>query len=188
MVGALSSDYVIRSWQRRIEQRALVQMELSRAMEQIIRDVRATVGTGITEYPNGQSCPRTAAIHFRKDIANNSLYIHLRQDPDVTTIGDEYYVVYSYAYYDTVIPALIPVIGRWEWRGQTINDPLLNINYSILNIADHPEFFHINMNGTKLESIEITLTSRPDPWRAADPRDNPEYTLTTTLMPPGFSQ
>lgn len=183
MVGALSSDYVIRSWQRRIEQRALVQMELSRAMEQIVRDVRSTIGTGISEYPTGGSLPYTNAIHFRKDFNNEWFYICLRQDPDIAVSGDEYYVVYYYPNF-----ASEPKICRYEWLANTPSDPAENYNESIIDITGHPEFFTVSMNGTELESIQITLTSRPDPTQAVCPRDNPEYTLTTTLMPPGFSQ
>jgi len=182
ITGAMSADFAVRTWQKRIEHRTMAQMDLARALEQITKDVKSVIGRGAESYA-APSLPFTRAIHYRSDSANKIFQLCLRQDPDITVAGDEYYVVYEYPNW-----ASAARICRYEWPAQDMSSPKTNYDGSLLAVPDQAEFFKINLDGTTLESIEITLTTRPDPSQSVDPQKNPAFSLTTTLMPTGISQ
>lgn len=179
ITGAVSADFAIHSWQKRIEQRTLMQMNLARIMNQIIKDGAAATGSGIIEttqqYPwlipacenwNG------AAISYKSD-SSYPRWIAFRTEEHVNAD----YICYLKTAWQTFF--------RIKFRCNS---------YSILASESgvfSDDFFEIITNPddtTHVEAIEITLKTRPAYGQPASPLTNPEYSLTTRFFPAGVSQ
>ena len=170
ILGAVSSDYAIRTWQKRIEQRTMVQMDLARAMEQIVNGGRQTTGNGILNinmftFVNNPdqgvsisySTTQPIYIAFKHDL--NWVLFHCGQDSE----GPPYINRYIY------------MNGVWG-PASTIFTP------SVM------DFFSLTLDSGKLQSININLATRPNPEADKNDLTNPEYTLSTSFLPPGLSQ
>lgn len=200
ITGALSADVAIRTWQKRIEKRTMVQMDLAMAMEQIVKDGKATIGTGTCiesmAVPNCNWMRNIAIIHgsvspiqmiaFRQiDNDGNVFYLIYYQ---IWATGLQQYRIFRYDYY----PKLLTT-----WSQDFQNAIMLNPDrwtffrppYTVSPPTVPPPFFNIQFNANgQLQAIEITLTTRPAQTEKAHPLTNPDYSLTTRFLPPGLSQ
>ncbi|MEW5894137.1 MAG: type II secretion system protein [Candidatus Omnitrophota bacterium] len=167
ITGALSSDYAIRTWQKRIEERILTQMDLTIALEVIVKYGWSAVGTGVNE---GTTLDFGAAINYYKD----SLWEYIG-----FTQSDGTIVVFFHDIDDSVYLTRYDTVPSGE---HIFDDP------TFLKISD-PDFFDLNFDADgKLQSVKITLTTRFAPSLTEGSLDNQDFTLETSFLPPGLSQ
>lgn len=172
ITGALSADVAIRTWQKRIEQRTMVQMDLMRAMEEITKNGRSSVGNGISQP---QFMNKDAAISY------GTSFLCFRQDPDPNVPDDDYLIVYMRTPNGCGgLPCL--------YIRHLYNDDSFPIIKHPFFMQTTDTFFSVNLNNGKLTSISVTLTTRPNPAKEEHPLTNPTYSLTTHFLPPGLSQ
>ena len=174
ITGALSADFAVRSWQKRMDKRTFCQLGLGTAMTQILKEGRATAGFGIVLG----SALSDAAITAEKTASPEVAMLRFRQDPDPTVEDDENYIEYRY------VPPLSNGIHRRECSFDWVCSPYVQFYKS----TDPFNFFTLNFNGASLESITIYLETRPDPDSLEDPVKNPTYSVETSFLPTGFSQ
>jgi|GEM_PF-3657743 len=168
--GALSADYAIRAWNRRIGERNLTQQTLMIAMEQIVKDAENANGFGITNT----AYDGNTGISYVKD-AQTAL-IMFRQEPDS---GDPYFVVYKYNADQ----------GSYIYRYyENTDDGAQSDPEAFLNHSDPLNFFQINTNGSRVETISFSLKTHPYPEEPEDPLNNPVFSLETMVFPEGVTQ
>jgi len=174
IVGALSADYAIRSWQKRTNERAYVQQELMLAMKQILKDGTATLGFGIG------APDEKAGIVAVKSSSPASALLYFLQDPDVTVDDDEYYILYNYT------ASTGPYIKRQQCTvpPEGNNPVCTDLNDTFFYDTGPMNFFDVAGNGV----VTISLETRPDPAAAEHVVKNPTYSLETTFLPEGLSQ
>ena len=191
ITGALSADFAIRTWHKRIEQRTLIQLDLARAMEQILQDGMLTIGEGVCEIDAGDPNCTTDAddTHWSNNSAlaywnlDDERFICFKNDPDITTADDEIFRYY-----------LIDDKGDGSYtlshRELTINNGALTTLDKNFIILTSNIFFTVEKDPSngRITSINIYLETRPDPSEAEDPLKNPTYSLETSFMPAGLTQ
>lgn len=181
ILGTLSADFAIRTWQKRIEQRTLVQLDLMRAMEQILKRGRVTIGSETCDNGDGSTlCSSNFndnALNYSEDTGLN--FISFRNDSTPTIPNDEIHYEYKAVSVDDYFN--LPLYTYSTTPGWNLIDD------NIITLTNE-DFFTINKIAGKVTYITIHLETRPDPTSPVDPIRNPTYTLETSFMPAGLTQ
>ncbi|MFP4473760.1 MAG: type II secretion system protein J [Candidatus Omnitrophota bacterium] len=185
---------------------------LAAGLKQLSGDLRNAQGSGIREFVTGEiftidagmSAQSDALLYYpysstamtinvtsggtAKGYSLNTVFI-IRQeqrDPtgavtgDINDPADDQYVMYG-------IAAGSNQLQRWVFLpaafAERTSDPR-----DIAALSD-PDIFTVHTSGTgELDFVEFNLTTRPDLSEPFDPIINPEYSLTTSVNPPGISR
>lgn len=201
IIGTLSADFAIRTWQKRIEQRTLVHLQLTQLMEQILKDGRETVGTGVCHkigFGGSSVAPecRTYAFSFLgNDIGlgyeykDNHSLICFRHD-DISEIGYEDKICYNWSQNSTS-PPRGTLTRKLASNYSSVTDTFYTSNRPLKKVICDGDVAcdqnNPDINGNII-AIEIELCARPDLLKDKNALTNPEYCLSSSFLPIGLSQ
>jgi prepilin-type N-terminal cleavage/methylation domain-containing protein len=179
MLAVLSFGLAIRQMQGSTSRSVILTMRTKAAMARIAGDAISAVGDqtnrGVAAFTTGSS----RSICFRQDGGDPSRY------------NDDNWVCYYKDINDRLWhcnepsnPAEVPVNTMAKCNNGGASDYLLDINDAVF-----ANFFNIQLNaGGRLEYIELILAGVYDRSDPIHPIENPEYTVTTRISPPGHSR
>lgn len=186
ITGALSADYAIRTWQKRIEKRTFTQQNLVIAIEKIMKHGQTATGTGL--HKGSYSIDHGVSYGTDSSVPIN--FICFKQDPDqIPDNGDEY--LESFIYSPTEFSDYPEYIKHCYCDSSSCN---IDCDHDFFYATNPLTFFEVNPagvdpdNGEFAESITIHLETRIDPEEAEHPLDNPAFSLETSFYPSGVSQ
>lgn len=176
IIGAISADFSIRTWQKRIEERALAQQDLTIAMEKITSDIKQTAGNNVTisAIPNSPPYP---GIFVQKSSGPNLGCLGLRQPDSEGVVTYSIYCSNTWFFEQYITKQITQIIGGIP---QDVDGP----DNIFLHTGDK-DFCTLNPDtGPPYESLTIKLETRATPREPADPVKNPTFTLETTIPIP----
>lgn len=190
MLGSMSVDYAIRSAQQNASRTSALYSETSAALMSIVNDGLMAVGN--PAFP-GIDYDETDAVDqhicFRHDVDN-----------DPANFANDRWVCY------TSEAGVIGIRNIWHiWRcdqlinpvqscptagtGRIIIQEFIRNGYLGGGASDNNHFFQVILNASnQLERIDVFLTSRVDTTQNAHPINNPEFTVNSSVNPPGISR
>lgn len=186
IVGALSADFAIRTWQKRIEQRTLVQLKMATFMEAILKYGKSAAGNDICISSSLYQCYSDAIgnpnVSLTFDSVANANQAICFGSGDLLSPGISR-VCYTVLRNGTLVAVNKDVFDN----AGNLDLSETNIFYGNYNSDEQMFTIVLDANG-KITSIDVLLKTRPDPPAALDPLKNPEYRLTTSFLPVGLSQ
>lgn len=177
MIAVISVDLAVRHSQQSSSKDALLTAQVQAAMTKISRDAGLTVGyetdPGIQQFSGGSN-----TICFRHDVAD----AQGKYSPEFflddtwtcweaeTTTGS----LWNCWNLDSPPPGCSSVAASQKKKWLTVTDT---------------NFFEVVMTPeNQIDRINIQLTSRANPAQARNPLTNPEYSLASSISPPGLSR
>ncbi len=171
MLGVVGFSLTIKQLQDSASRTTIMRMRLASAMDMLVKDAKLAVGDtldpGIATYQNLTD----QSICFRHDVSDPSSYT---DDTWICYYHDSSYKLYRYV---GTSSANVPCTSSATCSaGTTAIEHVIDLLHE-----GNGEFFQFLSDG----SIEFTIKTSYDPTKPSHPIDNPEYSLTTTVMPIG---
>lgn len=191
MVGIAAFSNAVKQIHSSTDKSTILAMRTAFALKQMSSDAFLAVGSNLLAADSSSACLPDCGLVY--DDTDNQRSICFRQDADGNPISyaNDIWICYFKGGNNVIERCEGTPVGNIPPAnfGQCSANPAVVTAYDYQLIQD--DFFEIvrDVNG-RLEYVEITLTTRtdPDPANPAHPMDNPEYTLTTRVSPPGLSR
>jgi hypothetical protein len=185
MVGAFSFSQIVKQIHQSTDRSTIPAARVAYAIAQMKQDAALTVGDG--HHADGGPVDENYGVS--SDV--NAHYICFRHDttPDDQTddtekyTGDGYeWICYSHNGDGVIKRCAVTNANIGTFSGCAAGPTVLKLPTK----NGVPDFFTVNVDGNNvLENIELILTTRILPNEDADPINNPEFTITTTVNPWG---
>lgn len=180
MIGVASFTLAVKDIQERTHKASILTMRLTSAMSRIRQDFDRAVGDpsdpGFAELFDNSTGEQTFCIRF--DVNNPASY------------ADDLWICYHIgasrllSRFIDVDDSVVPCV----WT-DCVNQGTQDLSYAIglsnaTTLADKP--FSVVTSGGRFDHIAVNLKIRFDSSQTAVPLENPEYTLTGEIRPPGI--
>lgn len=184
MLGAISVDFAIRNTKLGSSRVEVLSKEVGATILNITRDAMLTAGDNSMDLLNANSWQATGIYTY--DVGDNFKSICFRQDINSTpeNYADDPWACYSHGndldiYRCSV--AANPAFAGW----QNCNNPS---GRKLVHVTQTDFFDVVPDADNHIQSIDISLTARSDPNSAVNPVMNPQYSLESSISPPGLSR
>lgn len=190
MVGIAAFSNAIKQIHGSTDKSTILAMRTAFALKQMSADAFLAVGSNLLSDSGLSDCLPNCGLVYKDTGAQRSICFRQDADNDPTSYTNDIWI----CYYDN---------GTNNIIDRCVGTPVANVppssfaqcsaalavvtpyNYQLIQ----NDFFEVVKDaGGRLEYVEIFLTTRSDIGAPVHPMDNPEYTLTTRVSPPGLSR
>lgn len=190
MVGIAAFSNAIKQIHGSTDKSTILAMRTAFALKQMSSDAFLAVGSNLLSGSGGNGCLPDCGLVYNNTGADQSICFRQDADNDPTSYANDIWICYFKGGANGVVERCVgtPVLNiPPATMAQCSAAPAVVTPYDYQ--LSQNDFFQIVRDvNSRLEYVEITLTTRTDTANPAHPMDNPEYTLTTRVSPPGLSR